>query len=190
MPNGDHADEGARRVIGCTEFKRLHGHNESFNRLDVGIARRSGHRPSGNGGQTRSGTTFEFAVGGSDASHSVGHCEPGFGVGNSTLGVATDDMLNRDLARPRQSVEPTALGQVGVKSFERERVTNAGGVNTHLGRCLDERFARYPDLADYGFSFVHDALRFGEIVRTAQDASRFVGVEWCVHAAHRNRDES
>jgi hypothetical protein len=190
MSNGDHADEGARRTIGSAEFKGLHGHNESLDRLDVGIARRTRHRPSGNGGQTRSGTTFELTVSSPNASHSVGHREPGFCIGNGSIGVATNDMFNSDLARPRQSVESTALGQVGVKSFERECITDAGGINTHLGRCLDERFTRHPNLADHGFGFVDDALSCGEIVRTAQHATRIVGIEWRLHKLHRNRGES
>jgi hypothetical protein len=190
LANGNEADECARRLVGRSQFQGLDSDDEPFDRFDVGLARRSCHRTPRNGGDARSGTAFEFAVGSSDASHAVRHRQPGFCVGNRRVRLAAHHALNGHCARPGQSVESTSFGQVGVESFECQSISHAVRIDADFGRCLDECLAGNARTTHYRVGVIIDAVFRCKPSRSAQDATRFVGVEWCVHVAHRNVDES
>ncbi len=186
----DDADECARRIVGRTEFEGLDRDNESFNRLDVGLSRRASHRAPSNGSQARSGTAFEFAVGRPDASHSVGHGEPGFCVGNRSLGITTHYALDGNRARPSQSVESTPFGKIGVESFERQGISHTVRIDAHFGRRLDECLAGHAHTAQHGVGVIVDAVFLRKRLSATQYATRFVSVEWYFHTTQRNVDES
>ena len=186
----DQADERARRLVGRSQFQGLDSDDESLDRFDVGLARRSRHRTPRNCADARSGTAFEFAVGGPDASHAVRHRQPGFCVGNRRVGLAAHHALNGDSTRPGQSVESTSIGQVGVESFECQSISHAVRIDADFGRCLDECLTGNAHTTQYRVGVVVDAVFRCKRSRTAQHATRFVGVEWLVQVAQRNVGES